>query len=172
MSEYEIDLGVRLLAAALTNELDQVDAMLIELTTYTGNRIVYGRMAAAWIDACLVDLGIAAGTEFEVLTGPDGQAPLPADLPDDVLWCARAIAARVAGDPGAWSAMLFVLPAADSQARAYLRRMLTMLAVTMRQRHRDATRMTAVQTADQVAVPVAASWSGRAEALRGNSALN
>jgi hypothetical protein len=167
----ETDLGVRLLAAALTNELDQVDAMLAELTTLTGNRVVYGRLAAAWIDACLVDLGIARGTEFEVLTAPGGPAQVPAELPDDVLWCARAITARVAGDVAGWSAMLFALPAEDSRTRRYLRRMLTMLAITMRQHHR-AQRITAVRTADQVAAPVAANWSGRAAALRGNSALN
>lgn len=171
MSEYETDLGVRLLAAALTNEMSEVDAMLAELTEYTGNRVVYGRLAAAWVDACLVDLGIARGTEFEVLTAPAGAAVLPADLPDDVLWCARAITARIAEDQAAWSAILFALPAADSQARAYLRRLLTMLAITMRQTH-QANRMTAVRSADQVAMPVAAGWSGRVAELRGNSAMN
>lgn len=171
MSEYETDLGVRLLAAALTNEMPLVDAMLVELTQYTGNRVVYGRLAAAWVDACLVDLGIAPGTEFEVLTAPAGSAVLPEDLPDDVLWSARSITARVAQDEAAWSAILFALPAEDSQARTYLRRLLMMLAITMRQQHRNRT-ITAVRTADQVATPVAANWSGRVAALRTNSALN
>lgn len=169
-AEYENRLGVKILGAALTNQPDQVDALLVELTEHTGNRIVYGRIAACWVDATLEQLGVGEGSRFQLIELPSDEPIELAGLPRDIEWCGRAIAARTAGDEDTWTALLFALPAEDANAREHLRRLVTMLAVTLQRHHAGA--VAVARTADLRATPVAAGWSGRATAIRANAAFN
>jgi hypothetical protein len=133
-AEYETQLGTNLINAALHGKMDDVDMLLLGLTQHTGNRVVHGLLAGAWIDAILMQVGIEAGTQFELTDAKTGHAA-GEDLPAEVAWASQAFAARAAGDQGAWTALLFALPAEDSKLRLYLRTLLLVLANTARAAH-------------------------------------
>ena len=158
-------MGVQLMAYALEKP-ELVDGALHDLTDLTSNRTILGHVIAAWIDSIVVTLGVTPVTQFDPTDAATGKVMHLDDVEPPIAWCARAITARVAGDADTWRALVYSLPADDADVRDYMHRILDMLAITLKETRRVA------DTADARATSAPAGWSGRAAALRRNSALN
>lgn len=168
-TDNEAQLGAELFGAALDNDQDRVDALLLELLTRPDGRQVRARLAAAWIDATMESLGIQPGTDLNISVLTPSKLEPGEQVPADVHWSAQAFAARVAADETKWGVATLTLGVADTgKARDYLHRLLDMLAITMRLRAAGIV----VEPGETVAKPVAPAWAARAASSPENAALN